>query len=160
MVAVVLSGVIGRFIYIQIPRSIEGREFSLQELEDQKRETNKQLRKTITLDESIYELLDNYSGNESKGVGNLIFRSSKERMALRQLKTELKSQQVPRDKTSEILQTYKDQLSLKKRIDRLTLMQDLFKYWHVAHLPFALGMLVIMIVHVTVAITFGAKWIF
>ncbi|MEI6141825.1 MAG: hypothetical protein WCP85_21310 [Mariniphaga sp.] len=160
MVAVVLSGVIGRFIYIQIPRSIEGREFSLQELEEQKRETNKQLRKTITLDESIYELLDNYSGNESKGIGNSFFRSSNERGALRQLKTELKLQQVPKDKTRDILQTYKDQLSLKKRIDRLTLMQDLFKYWHVAHLPFALGMLVIMIVHVTVAITFGAKWIF
>ncbi len=160
MVAVVLSGVIGRFIYVQIPRSIEGRELSLQELEDQKLETNKQLRKTITLDESIYELLDSYSGNESKGIGNQFFKSRKERVALRQLKTELKLQQVPKVKTREILQTYKDQLSLKKRIDRLNMMQNLFKYWHVAHLPFALGMLVIMIVHVTVAITFGAKWIF
>ncbi len=32
MVAVVLSGVIGRFIYIQIPRSLEGRELSLNEI--------------------------------------------------------------------------------------------------------------------------------
>jgi len=32
MVAVWLSGVIGRFIYIQIPRSIEGRELSLSEV--------------------------------------------------------------------------------------------------------------------------------
>ncbi|MBK7174902.1 MAG: hypothetical protein IPH84_17120 [Bacteroidales bacterium] len=27
-------------------------------------------------------------------------------------------------------------------------MQNLFKYWHVAHLPFALVMLVIMVIHV------------
>lgn len=37
MVAVVLSGVIGRFIYIQIPRSIEGRELSLDEVKEMKR---------------------------------------------------------------------------------------------------------------------------
>jgi hypothetical protein len=39
-------------------------------------------------------------------------------------------------------------------------MQNLFKYWHVAHLPFALIMLVIMIIHVAVTVTFGFRWIF
>src|SRR6056300_1050137 len=36
MVAVVLSGVIGRFIYIQIPRTIEGRELNLSEVHELK----------------------------------------------------------------------------------------------------------------------------
>ena len=36
MVAVVLSGVIGRFIYIQIPRTIEGRELTLNEVKEMK----------------------------------------------------------------------------------------------------------------------------
>ena len=36
MVAVFLSGIIGRFIYIQIPRSIEGRELSISEVRDMK----------------------------------------------------------------------------------------------------------------------------
>ena len=36
MVAVVLSGVIGRFIYIQIPRTIQGRELSLGEIKEMK----------------------------------------------------------------------------------------------------------------------------
>src|SRR5680860_398545 len=36
MVAVVISGVIGRYIYIQIPRTIEGREMSLNELNSMK----------------------------------------------------------------------------------------------------------------------------
>jgi hypothetical protein len=34
MVAVFLSGIIGRFIYLQIPRSIEGRELSLNDVKD------------------------------------------------------------------------------------------------------------------------------
>lgn len=36
MVAVFLSGIIGRFIYIQIPRTVEGRELSLSEVKDMK----------------------------------------------------------------------------------------------------------------------------
>ncbi|TAL80909.1 MAG: hypothetical protein EPN88_00840, partial [Bacteroidetes bacterium] len=36
MVAVFLSGIIGRFIYIQIPRTIEGRELSLNEVRGMK----------------------------------------------------------------------------------------------------------------------------
>ena len=36
MVAVFLSGIIGRFIYIQIPRTIEGRELSLNEIREMK----------------------------------------------------------------------------------------------------------------------------
>ena len=36
MVAVFLSGIIGRFIYIQIPRTIEGRELSLKEVKEMK----------------------------------------------------------------------------------------------------------------------------
>jgi len=39
-------------------------------------------------------------------------------------------------------------------------MQQLFKYWHVAHLPFAIIMLIILIIHVGVTLTFGYKWIF
>jgi hypothetical protein len=52
------------------------------------------------------------------------------------------------------------EISLNRRIDRLQLMQNLFKYWHVAHLPFALIMLVIMMVHVGAAIAFGYTWVF
>jgi hypothetical protein len=45
-------------------------------------------------------------------------------------------------------------------LNRLQTMQTLFKYWHVAHLPFALIMLVIMVIHVAITIVFGYKWIF
>ena len=54
----------------------------------------------------------------------------------------------------------RNELTLNRRIERLQLMQNLFKYWHVAHLPFALVMLIIMVIHVAVTIVFGYKWIF
>jgi hypothetical protein len=50
--------------------------------------------------------------------------------------------------------------AIRRKIENLVVMQDLFRYWHVAHLPFALVMLVIMIIHVAVTIAFGYRWIF
>jgi hypothetical protein len=159
MVAVFLSGILGRYIYLQIPRSIEGKELSLLEMEEQKVEMNKQLRKTITLDESIYELIDSYSGS-SKNNSSFWGRSREEKKILKKLRVELKSQSIPVSKAREIVAIFKDQLNLKRRIERLVTMQRLFAYWHVAHLPFASIMLVVMIIHVVVAVTFGYKWIF
>jgi len=51
-------------------------------------------------------------------------------------------------------------LKINQKIDRLDTMQNLFKYWHVVHSPFALIMLVIMLIHVAVTIVFGYRWIF
>ena len=59
-----------------------------------------------------------------------------------------------------ILRPGENEISLNRKIDRLDTMQNLFKYWHVAHLPFALVMLIIMIIHVAVTIAFGYRWIF
>ncbi len=120
---------------------------------------NKLLRQTITLDESIYELTDNFP-DKSKRQSNFFGRSKEERVALKKLRGELKSQRIPVKRAKEIVQLFKSQLSLKKRIERLVTMQKLFAYWHVAHLPFAFIMLVVMIIHVVVAVTFGYKWIF
>ncbi|MBM3436560.1 MAG: hypothetical protein FJY07_10140, partial [Bacteroidetes bacterium] len=53
MVAIFLSGVIGRFIYLQIPRTIEGRELSLSEVKGMKRDIGAILQKDYSIDEQI-----------------------------------------------------------------------------------------------------------
>lgn len=159
MVAVLLSGVIGRYIYLQIPRSIEGRELNMIELDDERIELNKKLRSTVNLDESTYDLL---TGRLELKVNffSFLFKSKMERLALHNLKKQLRDQAVKGNEFKRILDLFKKQIALKKRIANLVMMQNLFKYWHVAHLPFALVMLVIMVVHIGVAIAFGYKWIF
>jgi len=159
MVAVLLSGILGRYIYLQIPRSIGGQELTLNELEEQKIEMSKQLRQSVTLDESVYEQIDNLH-NLAANIPGFWVRKMHERVAFKNLRSELKKQHIPIKKSNEIVLIFKSQLKLKKRIDRLVTMQKLFAYWHVAHLPFALIMLVVMIIHVVVAVTFGYKWIF
>ncbi|MCF8405765.1 MAG: hypothetical protein K9H58_17605 [Bacteroidales bacterium] len=165
MVAVFLSGVIGRFIYIQIPRSIEGRELSLSEVKSMKGNIGDVLKNSINLNvedfnvilESTLQKVELYS----KNIFIRYLRSLKnDRNAIKNVMQVLRRNNASKQDRKKILQLVKNEISLNRRIDRLTAMQNLFKYWHVAHLPFALVMLIIMVIHVAVTIVFGYKWIF
>ncbi|MGQ8335025.1 hypothetical protein ACUNWD_00625 [Sunxiuqinia sp. A32] len=165
MVAVVLSGVIGRYIYLQIPRSIEGRELSLNELDEKKDELHRVLKEKYNLDELVLrKLLDAVKERPDSADKNMAMRfwvKFKFEMALqRRIKYELKTQQLSKENSREIKKILVSEINLNRKIDRLRNMQNLFRYWHVAHLPFALVMLVIMLVHVAVTLVFGYKWIF
>jgi cobalamin biosynthesis Co2+ chelatase CbiK len=83
-----------------------------------------------------------------------------DRKTLKTVKSVLKQNKLTRLQHKLVIDLVKNEMSLNRRIERLVLMQNLFKYWHVAHLPFALVMLVIMVIHVAVTLTFGYRWIF
>lgn len=151
MVAVVLSGVIGRFIYIQIPRTIEGRVLSLHEVKHMKTDIAVELTEKYKLDQLIVDMIVSYT-NEQNAAGNYKLTGN--------LRKELKSKNLPKKERISILKMVKNELSLSRKIGRLETMQKLFKYWHVAHMPFALVMLIIVIIHVGVTVTLGYKWIF
>ena len=72
----------------------------------------------------------------------------------------LKKNKLSVKQRSGVIKLVKDEVSINRRIDRLQTMQNLFKYWHVAHLPFAILMLIIMLIHVAITVIFGYKWIF
>lgn len=157
MVVVVASGVVGRFIYIQIPRTIEGRELNLNEVKQMKAEITNTLKIDAGLDEETLSVLFESSLTSKSSLMDYFF---KDRKTIRAVKKVLKKKNIPKTKRAEILSMVKNEISLSNKIGRLLTMQKLFKYWHVAHLPFALIMLIILIIHVGVTLAFGYKWIF
>ena len=165
MVAVFLSGIIGRFIYIQIPRTIEGRELSLSEVRGMKGDIGDALRSSTQLDEASQKVIaDSINVKPELYHSNFIVRTFRkyidDNKSLRNVKAVLRNNNLPKSKRLEVLSLVKNEISLNRRIERLTLMQNMFKYWHVAHLPFALVMLIIMVIHVAVTLVFGYRWIF
>ena len=165
MVAVFLSGIIGRFIYIQIPRTIEGRELSLNEVRDLAGNISNTLSSSLGLDEESTKIIVNAAKPKAQlQNGNFVTRyfnkQAENRKTLASVKVVLEKNNLPKTQRTEVINLVKNEWSLNRRIERLVLMQNLFKYWHVAHLPFALVMLVIMIIHVAVTIVFGYRWIF
>lgn len=165
MVAVFLSGIIGRFIYIQIPRTIEGRELSLNEVRDLKGNIGDTISNSIQMDaESQKIIVDSIRVKAELHQSNFFVRNIRryldDRKTMRKVKAVLKKNRLPKVQREVVMNLVKNEMSLNRRIERLQLMQNLFKYWHVAHLPFALVMLVIMVIHVAVTLVFGYRWIF
>jgi len=82
----------------------------------------------------------------------------------RQVKSEvrgiLNQTNLPGKDKRGVMKLVSNEMNINAKISRLQTMQTLFKYWHVAHLPFALIMLVIMVIHVAITIVFGYRWIF
>jgi hypothetical protein len=165
MVAVVISGIIGRFIYLQIPRTIQGRELSLSDLSGLESDLFTEMQEHYKVNyEIIAHLNVALSTSVSKENKNLILRIINrfrfEGKLMKQVRKELKTQQLNRKDYRKVVRLFKSKIILNRRIAWLSTMQDILRYWHVAHLPFALIMLVIMIVHIVVALMFGYKWIF
>ena len=156
MVAVVASGVIGRFIYTQIPRTIEGRELSLSEVKGSHTELVEALKSYEQEGYSISKVINEKSQHYSWGIKGYF----KKRKQIGDIKRMLNTSNAKKEDKKRIIQLVKQEIALASRIERLLLMQKLFKYWHVAHMPFALIMLVIVTVHVIVTMTLGYKWIF
>ena len=165
MVAVFLSGIIGRFIYIQIPHSIEGRELGLKEVSGMKTDVAGIVKDTFNLDEESYKTLaDSLKRKVELYQSNPFIRYFRkyidDRKSIRVVKSVLKSNKLPRAEYRKMLTLVKDDIILGRRIERLDTMKNIFKYWHVIHLPFALVMMIIMVIHVVVTIVFGYRWIF
>jgi len=165
MVAVFLSGIVGRFIYIQIPRTIEGRELSLNEVRDMKTNIGLMLSESYKLDEESYNLIVESTKKKVEVFQENIFiqiikQYIKDRKTINSVRSVLKKHKFPHSELRQIMKLVKHEISLNRRIDQLMTLQKLFKYWHVAHLPFAIVMLIIMVIHVTVTIVLGYRWIF
>jgi hypothetical protein len=165
MVAVFLSGIIGRFIYIQIPRTIEGRELSLSEIKNMKSNLGSILTGSYNLDEDSYNVIvDSTRKKVELYEKNLLLRILKrmreDRKAIHKVRQVLKSNRLAHSESRKIIKLAKNEISINRRIDWLMTMQTIFKYWHVAHFPFAIIMLIIMAIHVAVTIVLGYRWIF
>jgi len=165
MVAVMVSGVIGRFIYIQIPHTLEGRELSLSELYKIQSGNLKELQEHYGLNEKVLADIDDiFIPNKANPDGHMLKSFMKDFFAgkrkARAIKRELKRHHLPKELYKNSMRLVRSGIVLNRRIAWLSTMQNLFRYWHVAHLPFALIMLVIMTIHIVVALLFGYTWIF
>lgn len=155
MVAVVLSGVIGRFIYIQIPRSIEGRELSLQEFKDSQTEFIERFNIMSTNFNIVQETASDKNLYKNFGVIASIRRYT----ALSKVKKQLGGSELTSRQKRDLIKQIKQQWKINQRVYRMNQMQKIFKHWHIAHKPFALIMLVIVTLHVIVTVALGYTWI-
>ncbi|PTM05398.1 MAG: hypothetical protein DA405_04165 [Bacteroidetes bacterium] len=156
MVIVVASGVVGRYIYNQIPRTISGKELSLAEIRKQQETGLSILDDLIGSDTKLKTDILSFKNPYAWGPRNFFF----ERNYLKKISKRVSSLNLDEQQQFLLLNSAALEWKMQRRIARLASMQKLFKLWHVAHRPFALIMLIIVVVHIGATLTMGYTWIF
>lgn len=170
MVIVVLSGIIGRYIYIQIPRTIRGDEMTLKELNHANEELSLRLKERFNIsDDMLQEISAHHETLTQKvslinDVKNFIADYSASHRTFKNMEKRLigteQKKRVSQDEIRTLRRLLHSKIVLSRRIKTYQIIQRMFRYWHAAHLPFAVIMFVIMIIHIATAWIFGYRWVF
>ncbi len=168
MVAVAGSGIFGRYLYLQIPRNIQGDEIDIKELEESNKSYSNELKRDYNLsDETIKQLEARESFTIAQGAGairillTILVRDAVRPFQFRRRRREHADlRHIPREARHKILTITRKKSLLARRILLFNETQRLFHYWHVVHKPFAIIMYAIMVIHIVVAVWTGYKWVF
>lgn len=173
MVAVAMSGVVGRYLYAQIPRSLSAAEGSLSELEGNERELaealiGQSLYSAGQLNRALRIPTREHIGHISplRAVGAMLamdiqmpFRVARLRRAPCGFTSMILSaggllgtgnQEIER-----VVRLVRQKASLSKRVVFLDQTQRVFHLWHVIHRPFSYAFAVLALLHIAVVMGLG-----
>lgn len=163
MVCVAVSGVLGRYLYSQIPRNMRGDQMTLDEVRHSRDRLRAALRTDFGLSESaVAHLEESRKAGANEGAGRALLRIvildmkrilGRERRVVIDGRGGQSHRQI-----SQLNDVVKQMTMLDRRIQIWNQMQRLFHYWHVFHKPFAIIMYIVMTIHIVVAVWTGYGW--
>lgn len=162
MVVVVLSGFVGRYLYVRIPRSIRGIELTDAELITRAAEATRRLT-SADLPPAVAEMVRSFetkaipaSEDDTTWSGLMVGDLG---VKLRFLALTRLARQFPNaEVVAEILRLIKDRAVLLRRIAYLRKTKKLFDLWRVYHKPLAILMALIVALHVVIVVYLGYGW--
>lgn len=169
MLVVCASGIAGRYLYVRIPRGQSGLELSAEETAAQRDALILQIatQTGLTVDEIEATLRPDPSPTDGLGVFQSIGRMLRDDLVRRRAARKLRSLVESRNGTSRrldrralrtVLRLANREMALTQQARMLEVTHRLFRYWHVAHRPFAITALVAVLIHVGVVVALGATW--
>lgn len=156
MIAVALSGFLGRFLYLQLPRTAAGDELTLAEALDLDAELTESLRQQFRLTpEEIAELetLASAGFGADQSLAAVLLQLPLARLSFRVRLARFRHhiRRVPAPLLARFAQVARQKALLRQRLALWGRLRELFHYWHVIHKPFAVLLYLFMTVHVVVA---------
>ncbi len=156
MVAVALSGALGRYLYRQIPRSRAGDELSLAEAEARDRELSRQLVQSFGLPPQAIVELENAAESgidPNRSLLSLLIAIRLDAFNLRRRLRRFRRRHSHLEPG--LRRRFERAVARKAQLRRRLLLwprlRQVFHYWHVLHKPFAIVIYLFMIVHIGVA---------
>ncbi len=167
MLIVCASGVVGRYLYVRIPRSANGLELTAEEMANERRELVAKIADASRLPMAQVESLlrSDPTPCEGLGLGATLVRMAKDDLdrwraarALRRLCAGHGASKLDRATLRKVLRLARSEMALTQQARMLAATQRVFRFWHVAHRPFAITALVAVGIHVGVAVAMGMTW--
>jgi hypothetical protein len=175
MLMVTLSGFVGRYLYSQIPRSLNAAELSMKEIQDKEEALKKELeeqRATFGFSvDALYQLPSAAEVARTPAVSSLVsmflidfkrpFRTSLVRLQQAGFGAWVFSLfgllSTRNQKLERALRVAQKQASLSKSILFLSRTQQVFQLWHVVHRPFSYAFAILAILHIGIALFMGYR---
>ncbi|MGA2623342.1 MAG: hypothetical protein ABSF91_05760 [Bacteroidota bacterium] len=165
MLSVVASGVIGRFLYVLIPRNLNGNELTVAEIDGQIHSIGSVLRSSpvgLLVGAMVDKSFSSVERPET--LGQTVFTI----IRLQRLKAQTRGgvcqiiaqNDVPREVAKQLEEAASSKAAMLQKSLVLTQVERMFFYWHAIHLPFTVIMFVTLAAHVTVVMLLGYKWVF
>jgi hypothetical protein len=158
-VIIVLSGIIGRYIYTAIPRTADGAEIEASELAHQfsiVEESLQELETSMSHIQNIIQVPKKDSTN-SRGTLTLIFgrffSDTHYRLRLWQAKRQVDSRY--RSQVDELLNLLKRRQSLQRQVSSLVMARRLLSLWHAVHIPIGMALFATALIHMIGAIYYA-----
>jgi hypothetical protein len=169
MLIVWASGLVGRYLYTRIPRSRSGIELTIEEVSAQRHALVGRIAATTGLDPATIErTLDAdpsaaADGNPLRVLGRLVANDLTRWRTTRMLRRRWARvrdgrHQLDRRALAEVVRLASREMALAQQARMLDATHRVFRYWHVAHRPFAITALVAVVIHVAVVVAVGATW--
>ena len=169
MMVVIASGIVGRYLYTRIPRARSGIELTRDEVAAQRRELIQKLAAATGLTPQVLESTlhggeaADTEGNPLRVLARLLaddlFRWRRvRRLRARWATLAPSNRRLNEKQLREAARLAAREMKLEQQTRMLNATHRVFRYWHVAHRPFALTALVAVVIHVVVVVAVGATW--
>ncbi|MCC6771121.1 MAG: hypothetical protein IT360_07895 [Gemmatimonadaceae bacterium] len=170
MLVVCASGIVGRYLYTRIPRAKSGAELSRDDVVAERNRLVDEIAEVTGIDPQTVEVtLDVASPSDAKaGVMRVFVNLLTNDLQRWRLTHELRrrfqdlegGREIPKAALGRSVKLANREIALSQQVRMLEATQRVFRYWHVAHKPFALTALFAVVVHVAVVVALGATWFY
>lgn len=166
MVVVIVSGVVGRYLYVRIPRARNGVELTREEVANRRRDLIGSLALTTGLGVDVVERTLDVAPEptEQQSIIRIFARLLADDLLRARRTAELRKrwadvapagQPLSRTELADAVRLASQEMSLMQQARMLSATHRVFRYWHIAHRPFAITALLAVVIHIVVVIAVG-----
>lgn len=161
MFVVCCSGVIGRYLYVHIPRGRDGVELTMEEVGAERRALLDALAREVNLPAAEIErrLLPRTVATPTANPLAILTRMIRDDLARRRaIGAFCSGLGLSEAALAPAMKLARREVALRQQVRMLDGIQRVFRHWHAAHRPFAITALFAVLAHVIVAVRMGQTW--